>query len=113
MTASHDVQVLLSANADTEISTVDNTRPLQVAIYSSRVNIVRLLLEAGAKQGIVNSGGNNDAMLASFLGEFEIMKLLRRTKLVNAKCNDHGMAQQTVDASTMPCDAPVLNYRAV
>ncbi len=69
------VELLLNAGADMESISSDAT-PLVEAIQQGFIDIVRLLLESGAKVNFAPRIGNTPLMRAAFEGLVEIMKLL-------------------------------------
>ena len=70
------VDLLLSHEADPDISNNYGARPLDEAVKAADVALTRMLLEAGAQPDLSNDDGQTPLMLAARTGNMEIARLL-------------------------------------
>lgn len=83
-----EVQALLDAGADANVSDGDGITPLMAAAMNGGLSLARLLLSAGASRGICNKWGMTAHVIAQWHGHDALAALLDETERLHG-----GMAQ--------------------
>ena len=92
----NDVKTYCKGDAINMQSGWNNSTPLMVAVsLPNRKDIVRMLINKGAKVNLKNKLGNTAIMIAAETGHFEYVKLMIENKSTNADLKEKNVYEQT------------------